>query len=59
MHFFTPMNDVRRRALVLLAIVTALVFLVVGPALAHVELAASDPTEERLFQWDRTRAAQE
>ncbi len=45
MHSFTFMNVVRRRALVLLAIITALVFFVVGPAFAHVEPAASDPTE--------------
>ncbi len=45
MHSFTSMNVVRRRALALLAIITALVFFVAGPAFAHVELASSDPTE--------------
>ena len=45
MHLSTSMNVVHRRALVLLAIITALAFFVVAPAFAHVELAASDPTE--------------
>ena len=50
MYFFTPMNDARRRALVLVVIVPALFFLVVGPAFAHVELAASDPAEGSRLQ---------